>query len=431
MTVKTNLAAENRSVFNRNSVIWRLHVKILILTLLLYANFAFADARQIDEFQWEGVERIVAIGDLHGDYGNYIATLKAAGLIDKKGKWSGGNTHLVQTGDIPDRGPDTGKIIKHITKLGKQAQKKGGRVHNLIGNHEAMNVYGDLRYVHDGEFEAFKTRNSATLRDRVFEVNMQNLMASDPEAVAALPENFRDEWNLKHPLGWVEHRQAWDPAWNPEGEYAIWVLDKKVVVRVNDNLFLHGGISGFYCQNSLDSMTEQVIGKLRSYDPRNAGILDDEFGPLWYRGLSGVEPVALDETVDAILARHKASHIVVGHTPTSGVIWPRYDGKVVMIDTGIARAYGGYVAYLEITPEGLFAGYPNGKLPLPATDADTIAYLEKVITMNPDNPFLQERMEQLMHPVVPELLEAEAGQAVDVESQPEPEPKPIPICGTY
>jgi hypothetical protein len=27
--------------------------------------------------------------------------------------------------------------------------------------------------------------------------------------------------------------------------------------------------------------------------------------------------------------------------------------------------------------------------------------------------------------------EAEAGQAVDVESQPEPEPKPIPICGTY
>ena len=155
--MKTNLAAENRSVFNRNAVIWRLHVKILILTLLLYANFAFADARQIDEYQWEGVERIVAIGDLHGDYGNYIATLKAAGLIDKKGKWSGGNTHLVQTGDIPDRGPDTGKIIKHITKLGKQAQKKGGRVHNLIGNHEAMNVYGDLRYVHDGEFEVFKT----------------------------------------------------------------------------------------------------------------------------------------------------------------------------------------------------------------------------------------------------------------------------------
>jgi hypothetical protein len=179
-------------------------------------------------------------------------------------------------------------------------------------------------------------------------------------------------------------------------------------------------------------MTEQVVGKLRSFDPRNSGILEDDFGPLWYRGLSGVEPDALDETVDAILARHKASHIVVGHTPTSGVIWPRYDGKVVMIDTGISRAYGGYVAYLEITPEGLFAGYPNGKIALPSTGADSIPYLEKVIAMAPNNPHLQERMEQLMHPGVSELLEAEAGQAADIESQPEPEPdpKPIPICGT-
>jgi hypothetical protein len=410
---------------------WRLQVKIMILALLFSTGLAFADARQIDEFQWEGVDRIVAIGDLHGDYDNYIATLKAAGLVDKKGKWRGGKTHLVQTGDIPDRGPDTGKIIEHITKLGKQAKKKGGRVHNLIGNHEAMNVYGDLRYVHDGEFQAFENRNSAALRDRVFEITMQNMEASDPAAVAALPENFREEWNLKHPLGWVEHRQAWDPAWNPEGELANWVLDKKVAVRINDNLFLHGGISAYYCQNSLDSMTEGVVGKLRNFDPRNAGILDDEFGPLWYRGLSGVDPVALDETVDAILARHQASHIVVGHTPTSGVIWPRYDGKVVMIDTGISRAYGGHIGYLEITAEGLFAGYPKGKLPLPSSEADSIAYLEKVITMDPDNPYLQERLEKLMHPAVPELLAEETDQAGDAPEQSgtEPEPDPVPICG--
>jgi hypothetical protein len=402
-------------------------VKIIILTLLLSSGLVFADARQIDEFQWEGVERIVAIGDLHGDYDNYMATLKAAGLIDKKGKWSGGKTHLVQTGDIPDRGPDTGKIIEHITKLAKQAEKKGGQVHSLIGNHEAMNVYGDLRYVSAGEYEAFVTRNSAKLRDRVFELQLQQVEASDPEAIAALPENFREDWNLKHPLGWVEHRQAWDPAWNPEGEYANWVFDKKVAVRINDNLFLHGGISSFYCQNSLDSITEQVVGKLRHYDPQNSGILEDEYGPLWYRGLSGVEPGALDETVDAILAQHNAGHIVVGHTPTSGVIWPRYDAKVVMIDTGIASAYGGHVAYLEITPDGLFAGYPNGKLPLPSNDADSIAYLEKVIAMDPDNPYLQERLEQLMHPAVPEPLPADTLDAGEVAIEPEAEA--APICG--
>jgi len=408
-------------------------VKTIILAMLLSANFAFADATQRDEFQWDGVERIVAIGDIHGDYENYMATLKVAGLIDKKGKWSGGKTHLVQTGDIPDRGPDTRKIIDHITKLAKQAKKKGGRVHSLIGNHEAMNVYGDLRYTSEGEFEAFVTRDSAKLRDRVYQVYIQRMEAGDPEGFAALSgADFRNEWNLKHPLGWVEHRQAWDPAWNPEGEYANWVLDKKVAIRINDNLFLHGGISGYYCQNSLDSMTEQVVGKLRKFEPGNSGIVEDEFGPLWYRGLSGVEPAAVDETVDAILAHHKVSHIVVGHTPTSGVIWPKFESKVVMIDTGIARAYGGHVAYLEITPEGLFAGYPLGKLPLTASEADSIAYLEKVIIMDPDNPYLQERLEQLLHPAIPELLEAEA----DAEASPDgkaalqPESSPIPICGT-
>ena len=97
-----------------------------------------------------------------------------------------------------------------------------------------------------------------------------------------------------------------------------------------------------------------------------------------------------------------------------------------MIDSGIARAYGGHVAYLEITPEGLFAGYPLGKLPLPASEADSIAYLEKVIIMDPDNPYLQERLEQLLHPAVPELLEAEE----DAEAALKSESSPIPICGT-
>ena len=403
-------------------------MKIIILPLLLAVNLAFAEPRQIDEYQWEGVERIVAIGDIHGDYDNYIAALTAAGLVDKKGKWSGGKTHFVQTGDIPDRGPDTQKIIEHIRKLGKQAKKKGGRVHNLIGNHEAMNVYGDLRYVHDGEFEAFANRNSKALRDRVFEINLQNLQSSDPEGFSELPENFQEEWNQKHPLGWVEHRQAWDPAWNPEGELSNWVLELKVAVRINDAVFLHGGISGFYCQNSLDSMTEKVVGNLRKYDPRNAGILDDEFGPLWYRGLSGVDPVALDETVDAILARHKARHIVVGHTVTSGVIWPQFDSKVVMIDTGISRHYGGYVGYLEITPDGLFAGYPNGKLPLPSSETDSIAYLEEVIALNPGNPYLKKRLGILQHPAVPESVEPD-GQEAAADAVAQAQEKPIPICG--
>ncbi len=403
-------------------------MKYLVLAFLVFSSLAHAEVRQIDEYQWEGVERIVAVGDLHGDYDNYLATLRAAGIVDRKGKWAGGAAHLVQTGDIPDRGPDTLKIIEHITRLDKQARRKGGRVHSLIGNHEAMNVYGDLRYVSEGEYAAFATRGSEALRDRYFELYLARIEAQDPERYAALPADFRDKWNMEHPLGWLEHRQAWDPAWNPDGQYAKWVLNSKVAIRINETLFLHGGISGFYCQNSLDSLTENVRSHLENFEPGNAGILEDDFGPLWYRGLSGVEPLATPETVDAILAQHGIKHIAVGHTPTSGVIWPRYDAKVIMIDTGISRAYGGHLGYLEITSAGLFAGYQEAKLPLPASDDGAIAYLEQVIQLKPDNPYLRQRLNQLRQPPA-EPIEAAATEAAQSDETAEPPAPAVPTCG--
>lgn len=419
-------------------------MKYLVLFMLMMSQLAGAAPREVDAHHWTGVERIVAIGDLHGDYENYLAVLRAAGLVNAKGKWSGGATHLVQTGDIPDRGPATVKIIEHLGKLAKEARKKGGRVHNLTGNHEAMNVYGDLRYVSAAEYEEFVDRNSASLRDRYFDLAMQNLQQADAEKFAALAANYRQEWEQTHPLGWVEHQQAWNTAWNPNGKFAAWVLQQKVAIQINDLVFLHGGISGFYCQNSLQSLTAMVASGLRAFDPVNPGILQDEFGPLWYRGLSGVEPVAAPETVQAVLEQHHARHIVVGHTPTSGVIWPRYDGKVIQIDTGISAAYGGYVAYLEITPSGLFAGYPEGKIKLPADASGLVSYLEQVIALEPGNKHLQQRLAALTAPAVVAQENTTAGEPAQQVEQPTeaaseaavaaaetavPAPLTVPICG--
>jgi hypothetical protein len=129
---------------------------------------------------------------------------------------------------------------------------------------------------------------------------------------------------------------------------------------------------------------------------------------------------------------------VVGHTPTRGVIWPRYDAKVVMIDTGISSAYGGHLGYLEITSDGLFAGYQRGKLPLPSNDEGRASYLEKVIGKDPDNPYLQERLEILLHPVTPEPDDTEKTAASggvgemateETATAETPTPEPIPICG--
>jgi hypothetical protein len=370
-------------------------VRILLLALLLFAPTLWAAPRQVDEHHWTGVERIVAIGDLHGDYEGYLAVLKAAGIVDARGRWSAGETHLVQTGDIPDRGPDTRRIIAHMAGLAKEAARRGGRVHNLMGNHEAMNVYGDLRYVDAGEYAAFADARSAARRDRYFAAVMATLERTDPQALAALPADYRAQWDKEHPLGWVEHRAAWDPRWNPKGELFQWTLQTQVAIQLNDLVFLHGGISHAYCGNSLDSLTRMAREALRAADPAAPGILEDELGPLWYRGLAGVAPATPVATVDEILKRHGARHLVIGHTPTGGVIWPRLDGRVVMIDTGVSAHYGRRIGWLEATDEGLFAGYPGGRLPVPKDDAARAAYLDAVIALQPGNEALVKRRDAL------------------------------------
>ena len=124
-----------------------------LLALVVFLTIPVAPAAQD---AWSGVERIVAVGDVHGDYEQFVKLLRGAGLLDKESKWAGGKAHLVQTGDVPDRGARSRDVMDLLMKLEKQAKKAGGYVHALIGNHEAMNMYGDLRYVHVGEFAAFR-----------------------------------------------------------------------------------------------------------------------------------------------------------------------------------------------------------------------------------------------------------------------------------
>ncbi len=398
----------------------------IVLFCLTACQATLAEPRQVDSHTWEGVERIVAIGDIHGDFDNYMETLKLAGLVNKRGRWTGEDTHLVQTGDIPDRGPDTREIMEHIDKLAKQAEKDGGRVHLLIGNHEAMNVYGDLRYVTAEEFEDFTDRNSEKIQDQYFELVMKDLEANDPETYAALPENFREEWNTTHPPGFVEHQQAWNPAWNPEGEYVQRTLGLKAAVRINGIVFVHGGISDVYADMTLDEMTSKSHRELENYNPAARGILEDICGPFWFRGLAEDEPDntlgVTPETLTSILERLSAERIVIGHTPTPGVVWPRYDGRVIVIDTGMSAAYGGFPAYLEIVDDGLTAGYPEGKLALPVTDDARLAYLDQLVELDPANSGVRrfrQQHAQSLEPA-PEITDEDPES---IEGEPEAESK--------
>src|SRR5690606_24459191 len=48
--------------------------------------------------------RIVAVGDVHGGYDEFVRLLQDAGVINARRTWTGGRTRLVQTGDVVDRG---------------------------------------------------------------------------------------------------------------------------------------------------------------------------------------------------------------------------------------------------------------------------------------------------------------------------------------
>ena len=97
---------------------------------------------------------LFAVGDLHGDVAQAHAALRLLGLIDDDRRWAGGNATLVQTGDLVDRGPESLPLMRYFQALQLQALATGGRVLTLMGNHEALNIEGDLRYVDANELAA-------------------------------------------------------------------------------------------------------------------------------------------------------------------------------------------------------------------------------------------------------------------------------------
>lgn len=321
----------------------------------------------------ETPSRIIAIGDLHGDYEAFEAILLDAGLIDNRGRWAGGETILIQTGDVPDRGPDSLKIIERLRELQKKAPRKGGKVITLVGNHEAMNVTDDLRYVHPGEYEAFADRNSRQRRETTYDANREVLEAFYLKQDSSLSSNeIKDKWFAETPLGKLEHRSAW----RPDGDVGEWVAGNPAVFVVGDSLFVHGGISAEYLTFSIDEMNKMTREALIAQDTTPANILYDPNGPLWYRGnvhngsgsaqapsqttLSiAAHALSVSEEIHLVLDTFNVQRIIIGHTPSLTGIKASYDGKVIQIDTGIASYYGGTQSYLEIR-DGALIAHDNG-----------------------------------------------------------------------
>lgn len=325
--------------------------------------------------------RIVAIGDLHGDDAAWTAIARAAGLVDGRGRWAGGRTILVQTGDVVDRGAGSRRILDQLIRLQREAPRRGGRVIALVGNHEAMNVIGDLRYVDPGEYAAFVTPASPRLRDLLFAEQGAGFATRIGAVERKLtPAQVRAQFDREAPLGLVEHQLAFDPA---KGVYGRWIAGNPVVLKLGDTLFAHGGLSAEYAGRPLAELNRQAAAELLAKRQDEAALINDPLGPLWYRGLitrapdageaaataapAPIKPVrpSIPEELTQVLAATGAKRMVVGHTPSLTGIIIDQDGRLVRIDSGNSRFYGGPLTYLEILGDRLVPHTVPRSLPPP------------------------------------------------------------------
>ncbi len=363
---------------------------------------------------------MVAVGDVHGDLERFVAVLRETGLVDAGSAWTGAEAQLVLTGDLMDRGPRSREVLDLVMRLDREAP---GRVHALLGNHEVLNLLGDLRYVPPAEYGAYAGSGSEELRSSRYEswLDFERSRASRLGFEAPAGGGAaRAAWMSAHPAGFFERREAFGPA----GAYGRWLRGLDAARLADGILFAHGGPSAERPFTSVDALNAEVRRELSRFDElwrslSEAGVLWpdltwgealslvreeldlweaidslpaeqvdpaalelrpadetlggmrellgyatwavlDSAGPLWYRGLANLPDESLTPKVDRILGAYGASHVVVGHTPTpDSRVHARLGGKVFLIDTGLSSAVGGRPAALEIQDGRFTALYPG------------------------------------------------------------------------
>ncbi len=351
--------------------------QLAVFFALLTVAFAYTSAQKpVDPCALNGVGRIVAVGDVHGAYDGFVRILRAAGVIDRRDRWIGGATHLVRTGDVLDRGADSRRVMDLLRRLERDATRSKGRVLALIGNHETMRLggataghppgQGFLRDMSAAEVDAFRTARSAELRDAIrvhwLEQEKQRAKAAGTQVhEAALVARF----DAATPPGYFEMAEAF----SEKGDYGRWIRGHAAAAKVNDILFLHGGVSPRVAPLGCEGINAGVgvdlttaFATFVAASPTTLAGAED--GPLWYRGLAQEDETVFGPEVDKILDAVRARAIVIGHTVTpTGRIMPRFGGRVVQIDTGMLTSVykGGRPSALEIAGDTWTAIYEDGR----------------------------------------------------------------------
>jgi hypothetical protein len=268
-------------------------------------------------------KKMLVISDIEGEFGAFRKLLQAAGVIDAHYQWIFGDGHLVLLGDFVDRGNMVTEVHWLIYALEEQAAASKGKVHYILGNHEIMNMSGDLTYLH-----AKYQRNS-----KILERHYMQLVG-------------------------------------PESEIGRWLATKNIAERIGNFLFVHAGMSSY--MNLMALPLKDVNTMARPYytdstftypDPKTE-VLFSDFGPFWYRGYYMGQPKANVAQIDSTLSIYNVKHIVTGHTVVAPNIATFHEGKIINTDVHHA---GGHSEALLIEKNEMVRINRNGeRFPLTA-----------------------------------------------------------------
>lgn len=276
--------------------------------------------------------RLVAVSDIHGQYDLLVRLLRANGVIDRKLRWRYGDGVLVVDGDVFDRGPRVTETFWLLHQLQQQAGKAGGGVRFLLGNHETMVLYNDLRYV-----------NPKYLR-----------------VAELLARPYPDLYGRDSVIGG-------------------WLRRQPVMARIGDTLFVHGGIEPGHFDLDMDDAAinaayQASLGTPKEQlkqDPLLSRLYSGKTSPIWYRGY--FDGRLTTPEVVSLVQRLGVKRIVVGHTSMDEV-GSYHDGRVIAIDSSIKRGESGELLFIE-----------NGKLSRGTLDGRRLPLRAQVVAPADDD----------------------------------------------
>lgn len=271
---------------------------------LLHPDGMFARDKQI---RFGGVDKLAVVSDMHGQYEVAERLLIANGIIDEAGHWTFGTGHFVVVGDVFDRGPRVTELLWLVHNLQQEARAAGGRVHFLLGNHETMVLSGDLQYIN---------------------------------------RRYRVTGGL---LG-----RSYEDLYGPDTYLGRWLRSLPLVVKINDMVFVHGGLSRDVIKQtgSLDSINNLYHKYLLGQSKTSAtaaserlALLKGRTGPLWYRGYFH-DADFTQRDIDRILKLVGAERMVVGHTSFTAIS-SFFNNRVLAVDSSMKFGSLGEVLLIE------------------------------------------------------------------------------------